>query len=196
MSSRMSSAKNVSITAVSAALYALFFLLSSLVATPNFVVLYLPVILLGVFPLWFGLPGLVGSMIGAVVGGLFVESLGFAAWIEAVTTFIIYALNWILMPRDSVKEGGKSFVLLLSVYALTLFLGTVYVLWQLAFIGIFPMEVAFFILLPPTFGLNFAIEALLCPVLLRIVSPKLKAWGLYVGNFWEWRNTGKKALNV
>lgn len=184
--SGLSSAKNASIIAVSAALYALFFFLSSLIATPNFVVLYLPVILLGTFPLWFGLPGLAGSMIGAIAGGLFVESLGFAAWIEAVTTCIIFTLNWLFMPRNLDKEKGKNYVLLLSVYAFTLFLGTVYVLWQLAFIGIFPMEVAFFVLLLPTFSLNFVIEATLCPVLLRLVSPKLKAWGVYAGNFWEW----------
>lgn len=192
MSARFNSAKNASIIAISAALYALFFFLSSLIATPNFVVLYLPVVLLGVFPLWFGLPGLAGSMTGAVVGGLLVESLGFAAWIEGVTTLIIYALNWVLIPKGFAKKGGKNLVLLLGVYAFTLFLGTVYVLWQFAFIGIFPMEVAFLVLLPPTFALNFVIEAMLCPVMLRVVSPKLKAWGVYVGNFWEWRLNQKR----
>jgi hypothetical protein len=42
---------------MSAALYAVFFFLSYLVAVPSFTILYLPIILLGVFPLWFGLPG-------------------------------------------------------------------------------------------------------------------------------------------
>ena len=188
---RLSSARAASIVAMSAALYAVFFFLSSLAGVPSFVVLYLPIILLGVFPVWFGVPGLVGGVVGAVVGGVFVEGLGAFAWIEAVTTFIIYVLNWVLMPRDAVEGKLRKLVMLLGVYGLTLFVGTTYVLWQLAVVGIFPMDYALFILLPPTFALNYVIMAVVCPVLLRTVSPRLMAWGVYVGNFWEWRR--KKA---
>jgi hypothetical protein len=184
---RLGSARAASIIAMTAALYAVFFFLSSLAGVPSFVILYLPIILLGVFPVWFGLPGLVGDMIGAVVGGVFVEGLGFYAWIEAVTTLIIYVLNWVLMPRDAVEGKLKRLVMLLSVYALTLLAGTIYVLWQLAVVGILPMDYALFILLPPTFALNYVIMAVVCPLLLRTVSPRLKAWGVYVGNIWEWR---------
>src|SRR4030065_2851755 len=94
---RLSSARAVSIVAMSAALYAVFFFLSSLAGVPSFVVLYLPIVLLGVIPVWFGLPGLVGGMIGAVVGGVFVEGVGFYAWIETVTTFLIFVLDWVLV---------------------------------------------------------------------------------------------------
>jgi hypothetical protein len=190
---RLSGAVGVSVGAVSASLYAVFFFLSSLVGVPNFVVLYLPVVLLGVFPVWFGFPGLLGSIVGAVLGGVFVENLGFFAWIEAVTTSVIYVLNWVLMPRDAVEGKPKRFVLLLGVYALTLFVGTTYVLWQLAFIGFFPTDYALFILLPPTFALNYVIIAIVCPMLLRAVSPRLKAWGVYAGNFWEWRRNRKSS---
>jgi hypothetical protein len=190
---RLNKARAASIVAMSAALYAVFFFLSYLAGVPSFVVLYLPIILLGVFPVWFGLPGLVGGMVGAVVGGVFVEGLGFFAWIEAVTTFIIYVLNWVLMPRDAVEGKLKKLVLLLGVDAFTLFVGTTYILWQLSVVGIFPMEYALFILLPPTFALNYVIMAVVCPVLLRSVSPRLKAWGVYLGNFWEWRRKRAKA---
>ena len=74
---KQSSAKSVSIMAMSAALYAVFFLISYSVTLPNFTILYLPIILLGVFPLWFGWSGLAGCMIGAFIGGAFVENLGF-----------------------------------------------------------------------------------------------------------------------
>src|SRR5512136_856214 len=135
----LGTAKGVSVVAFSGALYAVFFFLSYLIAVPSFTILYLPIILLGVFPVWFGLPGLLGSMIGAVIGGLFVENLGFLAWIELVTTLIIYVLNWVLMPRDSgdwfkVKRN----VLLLGVYALTLFVGTSYILWQFSVVSLIP----------------------------------------------------------
>ncbi len=88
----LGTARNVSVIAISGALYAVFFFLSYLIAVPSFTILYLPIVLLGVFPIWFGLPGLLGSMIGAVIGGLFVENLGFFAWIEIVTTLIIYTV--------------------------------------------------------------------------------------------------------
>src|SRR4030042_2309097 len=99
-------AKEVSIISIAAALYAVFFFLSGLVAVPQFTILYLPIILLGVFPLWFGLSGLFGSMIGAFIGGFFVEGLGFLWWIESVTTFIIYSLNWVLLPQKA--TGGRT----------------------------------------------------------------------------------------
>jgi hypothetical protein len=164
-----------------------FFFLSYLIAVPSFTILYLPIILLGVFPIWFGLPGLLGSMIVAVIGGLFVENLGFFAWIEIVTTFIIYILNWVLMPSNA--SGGSSrgkLLLLLGVYALTLFMGTSYILWQFTFVGLLPAEAALTLLLP-TFALNYVIEIIVCPILLRTISARLSNWGVYTGTFSEWR---------
>jgi hypothetical protein len=175
---------------MSAALYAVFFFLSYLVAVPSFTILYLPVILLGVFPVWFGLPGLFGSLIGAAIGGLLVENLGFLAWIEVVTTLTIYGLNWVLTPRDVAEGKPKKLVLLLVVYALTLFVSTSFILWQFTVFGLFSADAALVFLLP-TFAINYLIEAAICPVLLKTVSPRLKIWGVYAGNFWEWRNQRK-----
>ena len=186
--SGLKTARSVSVVAVSGAVYAVFFFLSYLIAVPSFTILYLPIILLGVFPSWFGLPGLLGSMIGAVVGGLFVENLGFLAWIELVTTLIIYVLNWVLMPSKAAEEGSsrKKLGLLLGVYAFTLFVGTSYILWQFTLVGLLPMDVAW-VLLVPTFALNYVIEVVVCPILIRTMSARLRSWGVYAGNFWEWR---------
>src|SRR3989304_4141343 len=104
---RMNAAMEVSIVAMSAALYAVFFFLSSLVGVPSFVVLYLPIVLLGVFPVWFGRSGLVGGMIGAFIGGFYVENLGAFAWIESATTLIIYGLNWFLISEKAAKAEDK-----------------------------------------------------------------------------------------
>jgi hypothetical protein len=153
----------------------------------GFVVLYLPIVLLGVFPIWFGRSGLVGGMIGAFIGGFYVESLGYFAWIELATTLIIYGLNWLLISEKAAKAETKKYLLrLLGAYALTLLIGTVFVLWQLTFAGFIPPGVAEALLLP-TFGLNFVIESIVCPFLLRSVSPRLRSWGAYSGTFWEWQ---------
>jgi len=159
-----------------------------LIAVPKFTLLYLPIILLGVFPIWFGLSGLTGSMIGAFIGGFFVEGLGVLAWIESVTAFIIYSLNWVLIPQKVAEEKTKrNLFLLIGVYALTLFAGTSYILWQFTILGLLPMELAEIVLLP-TFGLNLAIESVICPVLIKTVSPKLRSMGIYTGTFKEWRS--------
>ncbi len=193
MSGTLSSAKAASVVAISAALYAVFFGLSYVVPSPSpsFVILYLPVILLGVIPVWFGLPGLVGSVIGAVIGGVFVENLAFLAWIEAITTTIIYVLNWVLMPKETEKRSGKNLVALLAIYAFTLFLGTGYILWQFTVLGLFAPEVAVVVLLP-TFAINYLIEIIICPGLLQVLSTRLRSSGMYVGNFWEWRQRRKR----
>jgi hypothetical protein len=194
MTPKQSKAKQASIIAVTAALYAIFFSLSYTVSVPNFTVLYLPIILLGVFPLWFGRSGLVGSMIGAFIGGIYAENLPLhIAWVEITTAFIIYSLNWLLIPRQAAEaKTKKGLIILSSIYALTLFVGTAAILWQFTAVGLFPAEIAWAFLLP-TFGLNLPIALITCPALIRAVSPKLKTWGMYSGNFAEWRSRNASA---
>ncbi len=189
----LSKAKEASIIAMTAALYAIFFFLSGLIAVPNFTILYLPIILLGVFPFWFGLSGLAGSMIGAFIGGFFIEGLGFLSWIESITTFIIYSLNWVLIPQKATEvQTKRNLLLLLSIYSIALFAGTGYILWQFTILGLLPATVAQIVLLP-TFGLNLVIQSIICPVLIRTISPKLRNLGVYSGNFREWRSRAVKS---
>jgi hypothetical protein len=189
MIQKQSSAKRVSIIAMTAALFVIFFFLSYSVSMPNFTFLYLPIILLGVFPLWFGSSGLIGSMIGAFIGGVYVEVLPLhLAWIEVITAIIIYSLNWLLIPRVAAQaDTKKGLIFLSSIYALSLFVGTSIILWQFTAVGLFTSELAWAFLLP-TFALNLPIELITCPALIRAVSPKLKTWGMYSGNFAEWRS--------
>lgn len=188
MMQKQSKAKQVSIMAMVAALFAIFFYLSKLIALPTFTFLYLPIILLGVFPLWFGWSGLAGTAIGAYIGGVYVEALPLhLAWVEITTVFIIYGLNWLLIPRIAAEaKTSKGLILLGSIYALTLLIGTVAILWQFTIVGLFPAEFAW-ALLPGTFALNLPIALIACPALIRAISPKLRIWGIYSGNFSEWR---------
>lgn len=121
------------------------------------------------------------------------RALGFYVWVESVTTFIIYALNWLLITQKApeVKKNRNLFVLL-GVYAVTLFVGTSYVLWQLTILGVLPAGVAEVVLLP-TVGLNLLIESIICPVLIRTLSPKLRNMGTYAGTFQECRSRKTKA---
>jgi hypothetical protein len=191
---KQSSAKRASIIAMTAALYVVFFFLSYAIGVPSFTVLYLPIILLGVFPLWFGWGGLVGSMIGAFIGGVYVEGLPlYLAWVEITTAIVIYGLNWLLIPKVAAEaKTTKGLIILSSIYALTLFAGTSFILWQFSVVGLFPAEVAW-PLLPGTFILNLPIVLIACPALIRAVSPKLKSWAMYSGNFAEWRSYRAKA---
>jgi hypothetical protein len=184
----LTGAKQVSIMAMTAALYAVFFTLSYSVTMPNFTLLYLPIILLGVFPIWFGWSGLAGSLIGAYIGGVLVEGLPLHfAVAESVTALIIFGLNWLLIPRSATEaKTAKSFIYLAIIYAVTLLVGTSYILWQLSYFGVFPVSIAQAFLLP-TFAINLPIVIITCPALIRAITPKLKAWGIYSGSFTEWR---------
>ncbi len=187
MNPKQSKAKQVSIMAMVAALFAIFFYLSHIIALPNFTFLYLPIILLGVVPVWFGWGGLIGSMIGAYIGGVYVEALPLhLAWVEVTTVIIIYCINWLLIPRFAAKaKTGKAIATLIAVYAVSLLIGTIAILWQFVAVGLFPAEVAW-PLLPGTYALNLPIVAIACPALLRAVSPRLQSWGVYTGNFADW----------
>ena len=188
MLQKQSKTKQVSIMAMVAALFAIFFYLSHLIALPNFTFLYLPIILLGVFPIWFGWSGLAGAAIGAYIGGVYVEALPLhLAWVEITTAFIIYGLNWLLIPKIAADaKTAKGLVVLGGVYALTLLIGTVAILWQFVAVGLFPAEFAW-PLLPGTFALNLPITLIACPALIRAISPRLQAWGMYAGTFADWR---------
>jgi len=198
---KQSKAKQISVMAMVAALYAVLFYGSAIGMLPGFTLLYLPVILLGVLPVWFGWPGLVGSMIGAFIGGLYVEGVPpYAAWVESVTALIIFGLNWALIPRSAIEGKTKrNLIVLMIVYAITLFIGTTYILWQYVYlfnIGILPFnfigQFSFTVVLVSTYGLNLVIQLAVCPALLRTVTPKLKSWGVYSGTFAQWRSTRAK----
>ena len=187
--------------AVAAALYAVLFYGSAPGMLPGFTLLYLPVILLGVLPLWFGWYGLAGSMIGAFIGGVYVEGVApYAAWVESVTALIIFGLNWLLMPKNAAEtKSKKNLALLIAIYAVTLFVGTTYILWQYTYlfnIGLLGFSLignfSFGFVLLATFLLNFAIEIAVCPALLRTITPRLKSWGVYSGTFADWRSNHKK----
>ena len=191
----MNTTKRVAIMAITAALYTAFFALSIMVTLPNFTLLYLPIILLGVFPIWFGWSGLVGSMIGGFIVGAFGEQLYFFGWVEAICALIIYGLNWLLIARNAAEaKTKKSLVMLIGAYALSLFVGLGYLLWQETFLpALWTPEVALSVFVP-TYALNIVIAAIICPALIRTLSPKLRSWGMYSGTFDEWRNR-KKVVN-
>ena len=191
---KQSSAKHASIIATTAALYTIFFFLSYSVTLPRFTLLYLPIILLGVFPIWFGWSGLAGAMIGAFIGGAFVEGLGFLGVFESVVALIIYLINWTLMPKKAAEDGKrKSLITLLGVYALSLFVGTSYILWQYTILPQLFTATEAEVILVPTFALNLPIVLITCPALIRAISPKLRTWGMYCGNFAEWRRLRAKS---
>jgi hypothetical protein len=188
--------------AMVAALYAVMFFGSAPGMLPGFTLLYLPIIMLGILPLWFGWYGLAGCMIGAFIGGVYVEGVApYAAWVESITALIIFGLNWLLIPRNAAETKSKrKLALLIAIYALTLFIGTAYILWQYTYlfnIGILGFSLigdfSFAVVLVATFGLNFAIEVAVCPALLRAVTPRLKGWGVYSGTFAEWRHNRVKS---
>jgi hypothetical protein len=191
---KQSSAKRASIIAITAALYTVFFFISYSVTLPNFTILYLPIILLGVFPMWFGWSGLVGAMIGAFIGGAFVEGLGFLGIFESVVALIIYTINWFLIPKRAAENGNKkTFLALIGVYTFSLLVGTSYILWQYTIIPhLFTATEAQAVLLP-TFAVNLPIALITCPALIRAISPKLRTWGMYSGNFADWRSVRSKA---
>ena len=187
---------------MAAAVYAILFFGSAPGMLPGFTLLYLPVILLGVFPIWFGWSGLAGCMIGAFIGGVYVEQVApYAAWVESITALIIFGLNWILIPRNALENKTKrNLILLIVAYAISLFIGTAYILWQYTYlfsIGVLAFSIlggfSFVIVLLATYGLNLIIQLAVCPALLRAVTPRLKSWGIYSGNFIEWRRLRAKS---
>jgi hypothetical protein len=195
MKPQQSKAKQASIIAITTALYALFFAASfaALPFMPNFALLYLPIILLGVFPIWFGWNGLAGAMIGGFIGGAFSEGLGALGIFESVVALLIYIMNWVLIPKKAAEDGNKKrIVVLLGLYTVSLLVGTAYIVWQYTvFPAIFPAESWLTITLT-TFALNLPIVLIACPALIKAISPKIRIWGIYIGNFSEWRSRRAK----
>jgi hypothetical protein len=193
MIQKQSSAKRASTIAITAALYTVFFFLSYSITLPNFTLLYLPIILLGVFPIWFGWSGLVGCMIGAFIGGAFVEGLGLLGVFEVVCALIIYMINWILIPKGAAEGSNKGRLAgMMAVLAVSLAAGTSYILYQYTLMPqLFTADIAFTVWVP-TFLLNLPIVLIAVPALTRTISPKMRNWNMYSGNFREWLGRNKK----
>jgi hypothetical protein len=189
MIQKQSSAKRASIIAITTALYVVFFFLSYSITLPNFTLLYLPIILLGVFPMWFGWSGLVGAMLGGFIGGAFVEGLGFLGIFESVVALIIYLINWTLIPKKAAEDENKlNLLALLGVLTISLLAGTSYILWQYTILPQLFTTSEALVVLVPTFLLNLPIALITCPLLIRAISPKLRTWGMYSGSFADWRD--------
>ncbi len=106
---KQSSAKQVSIIAMVAAIYAVFFyrIRTRYVARiyPYFT---FQSFLLGVFPIWFGWSGLAGCMIGAFIGGVYVEQVAPYCGMGRISyCIIIFGLNWLLIPKKAVEGKSK-----------------------------------------------------------------------------------------
>jgi hypothetical protein len=186
---KQTSAKRASIIAMTTALYVIFFFLSYSVTLPDFTLLYLPIILLGVFPMWFGWSGLVGAMLGGFIGGAFVEGLGFLGIFESVVALIIYLINWALIPRRAAEDQNKlNLLAFLGILTVSLLAGTSYILWQYTILPQLFTASQALVILVPTFLINLPIVLITCPLLIRAVSPKLRTWGMYFGNLAEWRS--------
>ena len=117
-----------------------------------------------------------------------------------------YCINYLQLKlgfyTSNAVEGRtkRNLILLMIVYAVTLFIGTTYILWQYLYlfnIGLFPFnfigKFSFANCSVSTYSLNLVIQLVVCPALLRAVTPKLKSWGVYSGNFAEWRSRRAKA---
>jgi hypothetical protein len=175
--------------AICTALYAVFFFVSWSVTLPGFTLLYLPIVLLGVFPMWFGWKGLFGSMIGGFVGGAFVEGLGLLGVFESVVALLIYMINWVLIPRNAVEDKTrKSLFITLGIYAVSLFVGTCYILLQYTVLPALFTPPEILPIIATTYTLNLPIVLIACPALIRAISPRLRTWVMYTGNIWEWRS--------
>jgi hypothetical protein len=139
--------------------------------------------------MWFGWSGLVGAVLGGFIGGAFVEGLGFLGVFESVVALIIYLINWSFIPRKAAEDGNKfNLFVLLGVLTVSLLSGTSYILWQYTIIPQLFTPSEALIILVPTFLINLPIVLITCPLLIRAVSPKLRIWGMYSGNFAEWRS--------
>ncbi len=186
---KSSTARDFSILAMCTALYTVFFLVSWSVTLPGFTLLYLPIILLGVFPIWFGWKGLVGSIIGGFIGGAFVEGLGLLGVFESVVALLIFMINWVLIPRNAVEDKTrKSLLITLSVYTVSLFVGTCYILVQYTVLPALFTTLEILPIIATTYALNLPIVLIACPALIRAISPRLRMWGMYTGNLWEYHD--------
>lgn len=199
MIQKQSSAKKAAIIAMTAALFAVFFAASTaaLPIMPSFAVLYLPIILLGVFPIWFGWAGLAGVMVGGFVGGAISEGLGILGIFESVVALLIYLINWALIPKKAAEDGNKKRIAaVLGLYTVSLLVGTAYIVWQYTVLpALFPAD-SWMIITLTTFAFNLPIVLLACPALIRTVSPRMRNWGVYTGNLREWLNRNKTSTKA
>ena len=86
-------------------------------------------------------------------------------------------------PKCFCGKTKKSLLILWRIYSLTLFVGTNYILWPFTVLILLKAGLAEAIVLP-TFGLDLAIETIVCPVPIESLSPRLRINGLY-GSYWE-----------
>ena len=93
----MVSTKDVVIIPIVAAIYVVFTLFSAVFTTGPFIFIFFPTIFLVVFPIWFGIPGILGIMLGDLLQASIIKGFGLLGVINPIGYVILFAV-WALTP--------------------------------------------------------------------------------------------------
>jgi hypothetical protein len=196
----MVSTRDIVIIAVTTAIYTVFMGLSAVfVATPGIQLLYFPIIWWLVFPVWFGIPGVLGVLIGSFLGNFFFKGLGFLGGWEAIIMAAFAVIFWLLTPAGASELKKTRHLLIIEILGfVSCFVALGLILAGDAVLGIIPWMVAFELSMLPGFpmgiwfptslftGILFLVAT---PVLLRAATGAIKRAGIYYGSYAERNKT-------
>ena len=182
-------AKDIAICALSAAIFAItMVIVAPLVILPGAIIFYVPAAWQLLWPIWFGVPGCAGILIGNFVGCQFKGLYGPASLVEAIGNCLSGLIPYYMIPKKvSSLEKVRHYLLLFLSYAPGKAIGTLITTSGYAMFGVMPWETALLIVYPSYMIFDLVWQFTFGAILLKAVTPVLKQIGGYYGVYAERR---------
>jgi energy-coupling factor transport system substrate-specific component len=178
--------KDIVVVAISAALYVIFTLFSSIfVAAPGFSYIFFGTIWIALLPIWFGVPGIIGGFIGSFLGAAVIQGAGFLGIISAFGVLIGFILMYVAIPAGVGEMKKLKHLVVFEVVQIIMIIVVPAIIFAInIFLGFLPAEVAWLIYIP-TETINIPLWVIVSPIIARAIYPYLKRSGLYYGTLWD-----------
>lgn len=174
---------DVALAALSAAVYGgLLAATAPIVIVPGFTWLRPANSLAPIFGMFFGIPGCVGAAIGNLIADIVGGFFGVGSFGGFIGNFLIAYLPYKFVKDHSFSSSQSIGGFYAWGVLIQAFVSAVYICWWLdvteAIVGL-PLFVVWGIIAPTIFTNNIVVNAVLSPVLGRILYPLVKGRGLY-----------------
>jgi len=197
-SGQVATVRDIVLIAVGGALWlALSILTAVFTAFPGFFLVSLPILLSGIYSVWFGKKGIIMGVLGLLLQDVQKGITPIVAWGDYVgVAFVVMTLLWLLLPAGyaelkTAKQIGVYYGLLIPL----MFVGFFIVILGFTIMGIIPGPAFTAVYLGVMLGTG-SVQVVADFVLLRSLTPFIKRSGLYSGTRADQRMRSKQPVGM
>lgn len=179
--------RDVAVASMAAAIFAITMIfVAPFTIVPGAIIFYIPSAWQLLWPIWFGIPGSFGILIGNFIGSQFKGLYGPAAFIEAIGNCLSGLIPYYMIRKGtSDLKSIRDYILLFMFFLPGKAIGTLITTSGYALFGIMSWQTAIFFVYPSYMIFDLIWQFTFGVLLLKTITPRLKQIGIYYGVYAE-----------